>query len=221
MLSTIIPPPIQPSCSPKKLYYSMSPHPGYRFIVLDGYEVSTMRPISAEMGQRAIDIVTEKNHNFAAGSNDWFKDLPKENRRYVPFNGAVTEAQLQWLRAELTDAVSKGEKCCLFCHMALYVAASQEANLLWNCEEVLDCIYSSTPRGTVLACFAGHDHEGGYACDRHGVHHIVPPSPIECSEGEETWGRVEVCEEKLRIVWSGKRPDLNWPDELSITTAVS
>ena len=32
---------------------------------------------------------------------------------------------------------------------------------------------------SVQAFIAGHDHDGGYAVDRAGIHHIIPPAPIE------------------------------------------
>ena len=32
---------------------------------------------------------------------------------------------------------------------------------------------------SVLAFISGHDHDGGYAIDRAGIHHIIPPAPVE------------------------------------------
>ncbi|CAM9122352.1 unnamed protein product, partial [Ectocarpus fasciculatus] len=202
---SLIPLAVKPQCAPTKLYYSFSPHPGYKFMILDGYEMSTMGAVNPELQQQAVDLITLKNHNYAAGSNDWFKDLAQENKRYVPFNGGISNEQLGWLGQELAQAAEGGEKCVVFCHMALNVKASQENNLLWNCEEVLETLYK-TPKGTVMACIAGHDHNGGYDRDHHGIYHLVPPAPIECGEGENTFGRVEVFEDKLQIVWTGKRP---------------
>lgn len=170
---------------------------------------------SPELMQQATAIVTEKNHNFAAGSSNWFNNLPEENQRYVPFNGGISEGQLHWLEQELLSASSSTTKCFLFCHMAIYVKSSREQNLLWNCEDVIRILHG-TPRGTVLACFAGHDHNGGYATDEHGIHFIVPPSPIECEEGEDAFGYIEVCKHQLRVMWTGKVPSCGWPDQLDI-----
>jgi len=215
ILSSLIPSSVRPACAPARLYYSFSPHPGYKFIILDGYEMSTMGAATTEAQQQADALVREKNHNYAAGSDNWFKDLPRENQRYVPFNGGLCQPQMQWLDSELREAAVNAEQCVIFCHMALCVRASQEQNLLWNCEEVLDMLYK-TPPGTVMACIAGHDHNGGYAVDHHGIHHIVPPAPIECDEGENSFGTVQIYQDKLRIVWTGKRPRSNWPDELPL-----
>lgn len=215
ILCSLIPASVRPYCSPSKLYYSFSPHPGYRFIILDGYELSVMGGICPEMSQQADALVRAKNHNYAAGSNHWFKDLSMENLRYVPFNGGICQAQMDWLGRKLNAAVEKGEKCVVFCHMALCVRASHEQNLLWNCEDVLDILHQ-TPRGTVLACIAGHDHNGGYAFDDHGIHHIVPPAPIECDEGEDSFGTVQVYKDKLVLLWTGKRPTSDWPEMLPL-----
>lgn len=213
ILQMLIPSAARAECSPSKLYYSFSPHPGYKFIILDGYEMSIIGSVDSETEELADDLVRSKNHNYAAGSNNWFNDLPDENQRYVPFNGGVCRRQLDWLVHELSSAVKHSEKCIIFCHMALCVEASREQNLLWNCEEVLRALYA-TPAGTVLACLAGHDHNGGYAVDHHGIHHIVPPAPIECDEGEDTFGTIEVYQNKLEISWTGKRPISDWPEQL-------
>mmetsp|Transcript_8020 Transcript_8020/g.22793 ORF Transcript_8020/g.22793 Transcript_8020/m.22793 type:complete len:87 (-) Transcript_8020:2119-2379(-) len=40
----------------------------------------------------------------------------------------------------------------------------------------------------VVACFYGHDHDGGEAVDSHGIHHITLASPLECLPSENAWG---------------------------------
>ena len=213
LCSHLLPRSMQEKCTPNQLFYSFQGFPGYKFIILDGYEKSIIGGISEKIRQDSTDLVKEKNHNFAAGVNTWFKDLPIQCHRYVPFNGGILPRQLEWLKNELLEADTEGNKCIIFCHMALFVAASREQNLLWNCEEVLEVLHS-TPKGTVLACLAGHDHDGGYAVDSHGIHHIVPPSPIECDEGEKAFGEIQVMTDRLKILWTGKRPVKNWPEEL-------
>lgn len=64
---------------------------------------------------------------------------------------------------------------------------------------------------------AGHDHDGGYAVDEMGVHHMVPAAPLECVVGEDAFGHVEVLPDDrgLRVVWSGKLPVKGqWPEIL-------
>ena len=194
MYNLLIPSTNQPKCTPEKLYYSYTPQVGFRCIILDGYEISVMNATTKEYTTLADMIVREKNHNYAAGSSNWFKDIPTENERYVPFNGQVSKDQVLWLENVLKSAIASGEKCIVFCHMPLYLPVTHEKNLLWNCEEVLDVLHQANAEvaNTVLLCVGGHDHNGGYSVDSHGIHHLVPPSPIECALGEVSYGRIEV-----------------------------
>lgn len=227
MLDLLVPDCIKPYCTAEKLYYSYIPQQGLRCIVLDGYDVCVMNATTPARASLADSIVKEKNHNYASGSNDWFHNIPPENQRYVPFNGQLGSDQLTWLERTLTYAAATGEKCIVFCHMPLYLPATKEQNLVWNCEEVLKLFYQANTEvaNTVLCCISGHDHNGGYSVDNHGIHHIVPPSPIECGEGEVSYGRVDIsyalegkCMEQpmvptVHIDWVGKTPRMEemWP----------
>lgn len=222
---------IQEKCPRSKLYYSFQPKVGYRCIVLDGYELSTIGPISPESAQYAEDILQQRNHNYAAGlpsfefssyetgSTDWLHNLADENLRYLPFNGGISAEQLEWLELQLKEAIQNNERCLLFSHMAIYRPASQEQNLLWNCEDILRTLHA-TPNGTVLAFISGHDHDGGYAVDNHGIHHIVPCSPIECDDGEQSFGMVEIYshENRMKVNWTGKVPSRVWGEWLDYTS---
>jgi manganese-dependent ADP-ribose/CDP-alcohol diphosphatase len=216
------------SRSATALYFSFSPIPGIRCFVLDGYDISTIGASSKELGEYADDLVKSKNHNYAAGripiptrqihfisstgSDNWFDGIAQENLRYVPFNGGLSAVQLDWLRSGLDACHASGESAILFTHMPLHVEASKEPNLLWNCEEVLRILHSYE-RGLVLCCVSGHDHDGGYAMDSHGIQHFVPPSPIECDEGEVSYGQLKIFKNKtILLEWVGKLPESRlWP----------
>ena len=58
---------IQDKCPHSKLYYSFHPKAGYRCLVLDGYEISTIGPITPEAGHQAEDLLRQRNHNYATG----------------------------------------------------------------------------------------------------------------------------------------------------------
>lgn len=153
----------------------------------------------------------------STGSTDWLHNLADDNLRYLPFNGGISSQQLEWLETQLLDAVQKNERCLLFSHMAIYRPASQEQNLLWNSEEILKVLHA-TPKGTVISFISGHDHDGGYATDSHGIHHIVPCSPIECDEGEMSFGVLEIYakEQCMKVNWTGKVPQRLWGDQLDL-----
>lgn len=189
------------------MYYDFSPSPGHRFIILDGYENSTIGATSAPVSQAADALIREKNPNYRAGSNDWFVDIPLEHYRFVPYNGGISERQLEWLRQTLVTAKAQGEVCFLFCHQPIYVKTSREANLLWNAEAVLSLLQQPENRH-VVAFFSGHDHDGGYAQDEAGIHHLIPPAPLECEVGQVAYGVFDVHEDHLFLHWTGKLPPL-------------
>eukprot|EP00601_Ochromonadales_sp_CCMP2298_P026362 CAMPEP_0173281786 /NCGR_PEP_ID=MMETSP1143-20121109/6441_1 /TAXON_ID=483371 /ORGANISM="non described non described, Strain CCMP2298" /LENGTH=339 /DNA_ID=CAMNT_0014219251 /DNA_START=142 /DNA_END=1161 /DNA_ORIENTATION=- len=201
--------PNAPQCTPTRLYYDFAPTPGFRFVILDGYEVSQMGAASPQLAAAAESLLRAKNPNYAVGSNDWFKGIPLEDRRYVPYNGGVGQEQYEWLRDTLGKAEQACEKVVVFCHMPVFAPCSQLNNLLWNSEQVLGLLQASP---SVCAFIAGHDHDGGYALDAAGVHHIVPPAPLECAVGEVAFGRFDVFSSGMKLQWSGKKPTkTEWP----------
>lgn len=224
---------VSPSGSGPTLYYSFCPRPGFRCIVLDGYEMSTIGSLTSELKAKAEALLCAKNHAYSVGDSDWFATLSVENWRYVPFNGGVSAGQIEWMETELREAVSLGEKCIVFCHMPLIGKAASEKNVVWNCEEVLDALHRSSRmdgddyRSAVVAVVSGHAHDGGYFRDpSSGIHHIVPPAPVECLEGEECFGICEIiaavdgasCVD-LRLRWVGKEPQTPthpWPKTVEI-----
>ena len=60
----------------------------------------------------------------------------------------------------------------------------------------------------VIAVLSGHDHDGGYTRDESGIHHLVPPAPLECEEGEVAYGVFDVHGDHLHLHWTGKLPPL-------------
>ena len=205
LMNLMIPESQRQFCTEKKLYYDFSPVPGYRFIVLDGYDYSIIGASSEQLSQTADRLVRDKNSNYRNGSNDWFVDIPVEDYRYVPFNGGISEAQFQWLTESLSTAKSNNELCYIFCHQPVFVKSSKEVNLLWNAEDVLNLIQHPS-NCHVIAFFAGHDHDGGYCVDDAGIHHLVPPSPLECEVGEVAFGSIDVYTDHMTLDWNGRLP---------------
>jgi manganese-dependent ADP-ribose/CDP-alcohol diphosphatase len=201
--------------SSRHLYYSFSPVSGFRCIVLDSFDVSTLGGSTPEYVKCAEELIRSKNHNCATGNPSWFENLAEEFHRYVPCNGGLGSEQVAWLRGELNAAIAEKERCIIFSHIPLFMAATTPANVVWNCEEVLEILHS-TPAGMVLACIAGHDHDGGYAVDAHGIHHLVPHAPIECEEKEVTYGAMHVYESHVSVEWFGCIPKKQWPKILHL-----
>jgi len=197
-------------------YYDFSPHKGWRVVVLNSYEVSVMAPKGSAENLHALDVLKTNNPNDVINdAGSWFKDLEGEQRRFVPYNGQFSAAQLAWFKDVVETAAGNRERVLVACHQPCYSKCTNFENLPFNFQEALNIMHSRP--GTVVAWVAGHDHDGGYAFDNTGIHHIVPAAPLECQLDEDAFGFVEVLPEDngFRIHWTGKMPDKGqWPDIL-------
>lgn len=180
-------------------YYDFSPTSEYRFIVLDGYDVSAIGwPRDHPNSVKALKFLTQKNPNTDKNSPNGLEGM---ERRYLMFNGAVGEEQLQWLDTVLQDATRLEQKVVICCHLPLHPGASSKEALLWNYDEVMDVIHRYK---CVKVCLAGHDHKGGYSVDRHGVHHRTFEAALECPPGTNAFGYIDVFDNRLSLVGTGK-----------------
>ena len=181
---------------------------------MDSYDVSLIGYSSSDHLDLAKVILGKNNPNDLSVNGGWFKDLPREQFRYVPYNGGISTIQLNWLRDVLTKSEELEEKVVFFCHQPIY-SPNKPQSVIWNSEDVLEVIHSF--KNTCM-WIAGHDHGGQYVQDKFGIHHIVPPAPLECALGESAFGDIEVFQDKFILNWTGKGPDkslLPWPKVLS------
>lgn len=168
-------------------YYDFSPVPGYRFVVLDGYDISAIGwPKDHPKTVKAVDFLWERNPNSDKNSPN---GLLGQDRRFLMFNGAVGKDQMEWLDGVLQDATSSNQKVVICSHLPLDPHASSNEALLWNYNEVMDLIHRYD---CVKVCFAGHDHKGGYSVDSCGVHHRILEAALECPPGTNAFGRIDL-----------------------------
>lgn len=180
-------------------YYDFSPVPGYRFVVLDGYDVSAIGwPQDHPRTLEALKFLRQHNPNADKNSPIGLEGL---ERRFLMFNGAVGKEQMEWLNGVLQEATELKQKVVVCCHLPLDPGASTEAALLWNYDEVMDLIHRYN---CVKVCLAGHDHKGGYSIDSHGVHHRVLEAALECPPGTDAFGYVNVYDDRISLVGIGK-----------------
>lgn len=133
--------PLPPVGLPKS-YYQFS-QPGYRFIVIDGNDLSLY--CNAGNGEQ---------HQQARAMLNVLED--EQRPQAQPWNGAVGLRQLEWLETILQQARLHNETVLVFGH---YPLAPENRHNLWNCEQLVELLC----RYQVRAYFAGHDHEGNYA----------------------------------------------------------
>ncbi|XP_030531422.1 manganese-dependent ADP-ribose/CDP-alcohol diphosphatase isoform X1 [Rhodamnia argentea] len=180
-------------------YYDFSPTSGYRFVVLDGYDISAIGwPEDHPKTQQALKFLQDKNPNSDKNSPD---GLVGTERRFLMFNGAVGEEQLRWLDSVLCDATNLKQKVVVCCHLPLDPGASTEESLLWNFDEVMGVIHKYN---CVKVCLAGHDHKDGHSIDSHGVHHKVFEAALECPPGTDAFGYIDVYDDRLSLCGTGR-----------------
>jgi 3',5'-cyclic AMP phosphodiesterase CpdA len=130
-----------PALGLPKSYYQFS-LPGYRFLVIDGNDVSLYcnhaNGEDRQLAEFMLDELTECQQSQAQ-----------------PWNGAVGRKQLEWIEQNLKQARAQGETVLVFGH---YPLTPVNTHNLWNCETLVELLC----RYNVRAYFAGHDHRGGY-----------------------------------------------------------
>ncbi|WP_296103804.1 metallophosphoesterase [uncultured Agrobacterium sp.] len=115
----------------------------FRFIVLDGNDVSTFAPPLGDPRRELAKMRLEALRQAGAlNAQDW--------------NGSFSDEQLSWLQATLAKADAMQEHVVLFCHYPLF---PENAHNMWDAPEVLKLLAA---HHSVKAWFCGHNHEGNY-----------------------------------------------------------
>jgi manganese-dependent ADP-ribose/CDP-alcohol diphosphatase len=202
-------------------FYSVKPAPGWRLLVLDGYQESIIGwKEGSEKWDRAYKMLAANNKNISpdsvAGGN-WFDGIEGSNKRFVPFNGALGKEQLEWIRAELGDARKYQERVVLASHVILHPDACDGSTMVWDYEEALRIL---SEYDNVVAVICGHDHNGGYHRDGQGVHHLTLKSPLNLGEQGDSFGMMDVFMDGTLELSSLHLADLVSPEAMSLNELV-
>ncbi len=165
----------------KERYFTITVK-GWKFIILDGNDVSLFA--------------------WPKGSQKYFQAQQKYETKYKDqqtYNGALGDAQMDWLENELEIAEKTSEKVILLCHFPILPV---DAHVLWNSVEVLDLI---SDYSCVKAWFNGHNHSGAYA-QRHGIHFVTFKGMVDTEENSYATVRLE--KGSLYIDGIGREEDL-------------
>lgn len=188
-----------------ELYYTFSPSPSFRFVILDTYDVSVLGH-SDENSSRylsAKNLLWNNNHNEDK-NEPWGETEESESRRFVGYSGGISEKQLKWLDGVLTESCRKGERVIVAGHCPVEPRASEIANICWHYQEVLDVLHK---HDCVLAFLAGHQHDGGYVLDEHGIHHVTFDGVVETSPETLCYANAHVYEDRIDIKGFGRVSD--------------
>eukprot|EP00456_Euglypha_rotunda_P033748 TRINITY_DN2604_c0_g1_i21.p1 TRINITY_DN2604_c0_g1~~TRINITY_DN2604_c0_g1_i21.p1 ORF type:complete len:270 (-),score=28.85 TRINITY_DN2604_c0_g1_i21:2-811(-) len=89
----------------KELYYAFSPAPGWRFIVLDCYDVSICGHKKGDpIYEESLALLQKNNHNDMLDNSDWFDGIEGLKKRWVPYNGGLSKKQLEFLEKTIRQA---------------------------------------------------------------------------------------------------------------------
>jgi manganese-dependent ADP-ribose/CDP-alcohol diphosphatase len=167
--------------SSKQGYYSFK-YENFRFIVLNGNESSTYISDSKAAIKSARQHLAEMK--------------AKGEINAVDYNGEIGSKQLEWLRAQLDEAVSKSEKVFLLCHFPLL---PENVHNLLNNKQVLALLANYH---NIISWFNGHNHSGNYA-NFNMIHFVTFKGMVDTGSGN-SYAIVDVYKNKLWIRGSGR-----------------
>ncbi len=174
----------------KKNYYS-EVKDKWRFIFLDGTEVSLFRNVEGDSGWRKAKLV--------------YDDLVAQN---VPqaksWNGGISENQLKWLQAELESAKIANEHVIICNHYP--VLPINEGHNLWNAEELVSLLDKYE---NIAVYMNGHNHQGNYAV-QNGTHYVNFKGMVE-TESETAYAIVKCYSDRVEILGYGLEPHRTLP----------
>ncbi|MBX4956894.1 phosphatase [Rhizobium lentis] len=163
-------------------YYSFSRH-GWRFIVLDGNDVSIFAPPEDHPHRvLAAEMLAELQEKGAANAHRW--------------NGALSDGQFAWLGDEIAKAAAAGEKVIVMNHYPVYPAGEHG---MWDSERVVALLASQSH---VVAYLNGHDHVGNYG--KAGACHFVNFKGVVDTENQNAFAIVEVYADRIEIRGFGR-----------------
>lgn len=165
----------------KEGYYSFI-HKNFRFITLNGNEISTYGPGSKSQLTEAEKYLTALRDSGSINAMDW--------------NGGMSAKQLGWLTLQLEEAVAKGEKVFILCHFPIY---PENVHNLLNSDDVIEIL---NKYDNIIAWFNGHNHSGNYG-NFNMIHCVTFRGMVE-TETTGSFALVEVYRNKIWIKGSGR-----------------
>jgi manganese-dependent ADP-ribose/CDP-alcohol diphosphatase len=170
-----------------KRYYDIEIHTGWRFVILDGTDLSIMK--DSHSHSEAQEYIKANAHRML---EDW--------------NGGISKKQQKWLSDVVNNAKLNNEKLIVFCHWPLLNCwgAEMEASLMWNADDLLPLLDPDA----VFMFMSGHIHENGYI-NHNGVHHVTLSAIVSAPLGDTAHAIVHVHDDKVVIEGFGMASPLS------------
>jgi hypothetical protein len=158
-------------------YYDFS-KANYRFIVLDGNDVSLFAPPPGDprkalAAKRIADLKASKAPN-AQG-----------------YNGALSDTQFAWLEKKIQEATAAGQKIVIFNHYPVFPPHPTNA---FDSERLIQLV-CNTPN--IVAYLNGHNHDGNYG-QMAGKHFLTFRGMVE-TPTDNAYAIVEVFPDRIDV----------------------
>lgn len=170
-----------------KVAYRSEVHGRWRFIYLDGTEVSVFRYLKSD--PRTLEARAMMARLRAAGA-----------AQAVAWNGGVSAQQLTWLRRELETSKVANQKVVICCHFP--VQPNGDGHNLWNASELVTLIEAYP---NVVAFMNGHNHRGSYHLHK-GCHFLNFKGMVE-TENQTAYSVVRGFSDRIEIDGYGTESD--------------
>ena len=164
---------------------------GWRFLILDGTELSTYATVEGSEDRLAADALLEDLTNSGA-------------MNAKAYNGAVSPEQLLWLHDELEQAEAAGERVLVFSHFPAQPPEGEAC--LWNDGDVRWILDQFSD--VVVAHINGHDHRGGYA-EAGGIHYLTLNAMVE-TEDQNAFAIFRLYQNRVEVEGHGRQPSYTW-----------
>ena len=153
----------------------------WRFIVLDTQDIALQGgwPVDSSHYQAALTMLNKLKATGAPNAMDW--------------NGGLSDEQLDWLEAELTDADLQNKRAIVFGHLPLMPADDPHA--AWNGPEIVAILEKYH---AVKAYICGHNHKGDYAL-HNGIHYVTLEAMVDAADKDGAWAIVTLSDNTISI----------------------
>ncbi len=169
----------------KEGYYSFR-HKGFRFIILNGNEISTYSTTSKSIIGEAEKMILSLRDSSEINGMEW--------------NGGMSHKQIDWLDKQLNESSAENEKAFIVCHFPL---VPENAHNLLNYKKVLATLEK---HHNVIAWINGHNHAGNYG--NFNLTHFVTFKGMVETEDQNSYAMIDVYKNKIWIRGSGREKSL-------------
>ena len=162
-------------------YYSFT-NKNFRFIVLNGNEVSTYISSNKSITRKAEDYIAQMKASGEVNAVDW--------------NGGLGTSQIGWLKEQLDESVQNDEKVFICCHFPVV------PETIYNLLDYKDVLRVLENYHNIVAWFNAHNHEGNYG--NINLTHFVTFKGMVETQDKNSFASVEVYTNKIWIRGSGR-----------------